>query len=70
MFRSRGNIKGNTNILKEILYEDNKPIQHIGAIKSCIEADEASYLLKILKLIIESRQRRAMLYLRCLIAGI
>jgi len=38
----------NTNVLKEILYEDNKPINHIGAIKSCIEADEASYLLKIL----------------------
>ena len=37
-----------TDILKEILYEDNKPIKHIGAIKSCIEADEASYLLKIL----------------------
>ena len=48
MFRSRGNTKGNTNVLKEILYEDNKPIQHIGAIKSCIEADEASYLLKII----------------------
>jgi hypothetical protein len=38
----------NTDVLKEILYEDNKPINHIGAIKSCIEADEASYLLKIL----------------------
>ena len=48
MFRSRGNIKGNTNVLKEILYEDNKPINHIGAIRSCIEADEASYLLKVL----------------------
>jgi len=44
IFRSRGN----TNVLKEILYEENKPIKHIGAIKSCIEADEASYLLKIL----------------------
>ena len=37
-----------TDALKEILYEDNKPINHIGAIKSCIEADEASYLLKLL----------------------
>ena len=37
-----------SNVLKEILYEDNKPIKHIGAIKSCIEADEASYLLKLL----------------------
>ena len=40
--------RGDTNVLKKILYEDNKPITHIGAIKSCIEADEASYLLKIL----------------------
>jgi hypothetical protein len=48
MFRSRGNIKENINVLKEILYEDNKPVKHIGAIRSCIEADEASYLLKIL----------------------
>ena len=40
--------RGGTDALKEILYEDNKPIKHIGAIKSCIESDEASYLLKIL----------------------
>ena len=40
--------RGDSNVLKEILYEDNKPIKHIGAIKSCIEADEAPYLLKIL----------------------
>ena len=40
--------RGDSNALKEILYEDNKPIKHIGAIRSCIEADEASYLLKIL----------------------
>jgi hypothetical protein len=36
------------DILKEILYEDNKPVKHIGAVKSCIEADEASYLLNLL----------------------
>jgi hypothetical protein len=46
MFRSAR--KGDSNVLKEILYEDNKPVKHIGAIRSCIEADEASYLLKIL----------------------
>lgn len=40
--------RGDSNVLKEILYEDNKPIKHIGAIKSCIEADEAHYLLKLL----------------------
>ena len=40
--------RGDSNVLKEILYEDNKPIKYIGAIKSCIEADEASYLLKLL----------------------
>jgi len=49
--------RGDTNVLKEILYEDNKPIKHIGAIKSCIEADEASYLLKIL-----NNNRKAKIY--------
>ena len=34
--------------LNKILHEDNKPIQYISAIRSCIEADEARYLLKIL----------------------
>lgn len=37
-----------TDILKEVLYDDNKPVKYISAIKSCIEADEAHYLLKIL----------------------
>ena len=34
--------------LKEVLYDYNRPVEYISAIKSCIEADEASYLLKIL----------------------
>lgn len=44
IFRSTCDI----DYLKEVLYDDNNPVQYIGAIKSCIEADEASYLLKLL----------------------
>ena len=44
IFRSTRDI----DYLKEVLYDDNNPVKYIGAIKSCIEADEASYLLKIL----------------------
>ena len=37
-----------TNLLKSILHEEDNPVQHISAIRSCIEADEAEYLLRVL----------------------
>lgn len=37
-----------TNLLKDVLHDEDNPVKHIGAIKSCIEADEAEYLLRIL----------------------
>ena len=37
-----------TNLLKDVLHEEDYPVQHISAIRSCIEADEAEYLLRIL----------------------
>ena len=36
------------NPLKYILCDDINPVKHINAIKSCIEADEAGYLIEIL----------------------
>jgi hypothetical protein len=37
-----------TNHIKDILHDDNNPIKNVGAIKSCIEADEPEHLLIIL----------------------
>ena len=37
-----------TNLLKSVLHEEDNPVQHISAIRSCIEADEAEYLLRVL----------------------
>ena len=36
------------NYINDALYDDTNPVKHITAIKSCIEADEARYLLEVL----------------------
>jgi hypothetical protein len=50
------------NIIKEVLYDYNTPVKYISAIKSCIEADEADYLINIL-----NNNRKAKIYslIRC-----